>query len=104
MAPPLTRQQVLDRVGRVRERIFALGVHRLALFGSVARDAGRVGGDVDMLVEFAPGEKTFERLLDLAELLEQVLGTRVDLLTTEGLSPHIGPHILAEASDVVRAA
>ncbi len=81
---------MLDRVGRIRERILALGVRRLALFGSVARDAGRVGGDVDMLVEFAPGEKTFERLLAV--------------VTTEGLGPHIGPHIMAEASDVVSAA
>ncbi len=104
MSSPPTRQQVFDRVSGIRERILALGVRRLALFGSVARGAGRVGGDIDMLVEFAPGEKSFDRFLNLAELLEHVLGSRVDLVTTEGLSPHIGPHILAEAADVLRAA
>jgi hypothetical protein len=49
-------------------------------------------------------EKSYQRFLDLADLLEQALGVRIDLVTTEGLSPPIGPHILAEAADVLRAA
>lgn len=104
MAENLTRQHVTDILERIRERILALGVQRLALFGSVARNESRGSSDVDVLVEFRPGEKTYQRFLDLADLLEQTLGTRVDLVTTEGLSPHIGPHILAEAADVLRAA
>ncbi len=104
MAVALTRQQVAESVERIRDRILALGVHRLALFGSVVRNEGGGGSDVDLLVEFRPGEKSYQRFLDLADLLEQALATRVDLVTTEGLSPHIGPHILAEAADVLRAA
>jgi uncharacterized protein len=104
MAEALTRQHVAEAVERNRERILALGVRRLALFGSIVKNAGRETSDVDLLVEFRPGEKSYERFLDLAELLEQALGTQVDLVTTEGLSPHIGPHILAEAADVLRAA
>jgi len=104
MAVALTRQQVAESVERIRDRILALGVRRLALFGSVVRNEGGGGSDVDLLVEFRPGEKSYQRFLDLADLLEQALATRVDLVTTEGLSPHIGPHILAEAADVLRAA
>jgi hypothetical protein len=55
-------------------------------------------------VEFQPDRKTFDAFLALAELLEKVLQRRVDLVTTEALSPYIGPYILAEAVDVVRAA
>jgi len=58
----------------------------------------------DLLVPFAPGRKSFERLLALSELLEARLGRRVELVTTEALSPFIGPRILAEAQDVLRAA
>ena len=104
MTVALTRQQVAESVERIRDRILALGVRRLALFGSVVRNEGGGGSDVDLLVEFRPGEKSYQRFLDLADLLEQALATRVDLVTTEGLSPHIGPHILAEAADVLRAA
>ncbi len=40
----------------------------------------------------------------LADLLEETLGHPVEVVTTEALSPYIGPHILAEATDVLRAA
>lgn len=60
--------------------------------------------DVDLLVDFAPGQKTFDHFMALIELLERTVGCKVDLVTTESLSPFLGPHILAEASDVLRAA
>lgn len=72
------------------------------LFGSVARGEARPDSDVDVLVEFAPGQKNIDRFLTLAELLERVLQRPVELVTPEALSPYIGPHILAEATDVVR--
>ncbi len=59
---------------------------------------------MDLLVEFAPGEKSFDRFMALSDLLERVLSHRVELVTVEALSPFIGPHILAEAADVLRAA
>jgi predicted nucleotidyltransferase len=36
-------------------------------------------------------------------MLEEKLQRRVELLTRESLSPHIGQHILQEAQDVVVA-
>lgn len=76
----------------------------LALFGSVARNEATETSDIDVLVEFAPNQKNFDRFMALADLLEQTLGRHVEVVTTEALSPFIGPHILAEAMDVVRAA
>jgi predicted nucleotidyltransferase len=100
----LTREQATERLRAAEPQVRALGVRRLALFGSVVRGEARPDSDVDLLVEFARGEKTFDRFLALAELLEGILGHRVELVTTEALSPFIGPHILAEATDVLRAA
>jgi hypothetical protein len=88
----------------VESDVLRLGVRRLALFGSVARDEARSDSDVDLLVEFEPGMKSFDRFVELCDLLESTLGHRVELVTTEALSPFIGPHILAEATDVLRAA
>jgi len=84
--------------------ICALGVERLALFGSVLRDEARADSDVDLIVQFLPGQKTLDRFMALYDLLEDCLGTKVELITTDSLSPYIGPRILAEARDVVRAA
>ncbi len=99
----LTRQQAVAVLTASEPAIRALGVVRLALFGSVLRDQARQDSDVDLLVQFAPGAKTYEHFLALSELLEQQLGRRVELVTTEALSPYIGPRILAEAQDVLRA-
>lgn len=100
----LSRQQAVESLVACEPEIRALGVARLALFGSVLRGEARPDSDVDLLVQFSPGAKTFDRFLALSELLEARLGRRVELLTTESLSPFIGPRILAEAQDVLRAA
>ena len=101
-APSLS--DVRARLTAAESEILGLGVRRLALFGSVRRDTARPDSDVDLLVEFAPGEKSFDHLMALGDLLERVLGHRVELVTPESLSPYLKPHILAEALDVVRAA
>lgn len=94
------RRCITAHAGAIR----ALGVRRLAVFGSLVRHTATATSDVDVLVEFAPGAKRLDRLLDLADLLEQALGRHVDLVTSEGLSPYVGPHIISEAQDVLRVA
>ena len=101
---PLTREQAIERLVASAPEIRALGVERLALFGSVLRGEARPDSDVDLLVRFAPGAKTFDHFMSLCELLESRLGRRVELVTTEALSRFLGPRILAEAHDVLRAA
>jgi predicted nucleotidyltransferase len=101
---PLTRQIVEERLRAAESEIRALGVARLALFGSVLHGSARPDSDVDLLVQFAAGAKTFDRFVRLCDLLEEHLGRRVELVTTESLSPFIGPRILADAQDVLRAA
>lgn len=98
------REEVIARLASVEAEVRALGVRRLALFGSFVRGEAGAGSDVDILVEFGPEQKTYDRFLELSELLERLLQRSVEVVTTEGLSPYIGPHILAEAEDVIRAA
>ena len=102
----LTREEAVRRLILVASepQIRALGVQRLALFGSVLRGEAHADSDIDLLVQFAPGAKTFDHFLALFDLLEERLERHVELVTTEALSPFIGPRILAEAQDVLRAA
>lgn len=101
---PLTRERAIARLVEAEADIRALGVARLALFGSVLRNEARLDSDVDLLVQFSPGRKSYAGFLALSDLLEARLSRRVELVTTEALSPFIGPRILAEAQDVLRAA
>ena len=99
-----TRDETFRLLLAAEADIRQLGVRRLALFGSVIRGEARPDSDVDLLVEFAPEQKSFDRFMALSDLLERILGHPVELVTIESLSPFIGPHILAEAADVLRAA
>jgi uncharacterized protein len=101
---PLTRERAIERLLAIEPDIRALGVQRLAIFGSVVRGQARLDSDVDLLIQFSPGAKTYDRFLALSELLEARLGRKVELVTFEALSPFLGPRILAEAEDVLRAA
>lgn len=76
---PLTRGQVIELLVGSEPEIRALGVQRLALFGSVARGQARLDSDVDLLVQFFPAAKTYARFFALSELLENVSGARSSL-------------------------
>jgi predicted nucleotidyltransferase len=100
MTSVANKAQLLQRLRASAEPILACGVKRLGLFGSFVRDQGRPDSDVDFLVEFQPGQKTYDSFLALSGLLEELLGQPVELVTRESLSPYLGPSILSEAEDV----
>jgi uncharacterized protein len=79
-----------------QEQLKQFGVKRWGVFGSFARGQQNSRSDVDILVEFEQGKKSFDNFMHLAFYLEQQIGRRVELVTPESLSPHIGPHILRE--------
>lgn len=73
-------------------------VRKLSLFGSVLRDDFRPESDVDVLVEFGPGNvPDFFELLEMKEELTELLGRRVDLKTPNSLSPRFRERVLSEA-------
>ena len=96
MAIVQTKHDLIERLRGHRDDLRRLGVRRIGLFGSFQRDAPDPESDVDLLVEFAPGEKSFDHFMAVSFLLEDELGRPVDVVTREALSPHLGPHILDE--------
>lgn len=83
-----------------RNKIRQLGVSKLSLFGSFLTNRFHAESDVDFLVEFQPNMKTYDNFMELSFFLEDLLGRRVELVTSQSLSPHIGPYILKEAENV----
>lgn len=62
------------------------GYERLAVFGSVARGDARPDSDIDLLVEAPEGTSTFG-FIQFKQLIEQVLGREIDLVSYGGLKP-----------------
>ena len=75
------------------------GIKKLSLFGSVLRDDFGPESDIDMLVEFLPGEVV--TYIDMAgfeiELTEIFGGMKVDLRTPAELSRYFRDNVMAEA-------
>ena len=83
----------------ISEMKLRFGVQSLRIFGSVARDDATAKSDVDVLVDFG-GPPTFDRDMDLKFYLEDLLETRVDLVTESGLRDGVRPHVEKEAVSV----
>jgi len=99
-----TKEEILQVLHQNQSQILALGVKRVGLFGSFVRGEQHVNSDVDLLVEFEQGQKTFDHFIQLSFLLEDSLGRTVELVTPDALSPYIGPSILKEVEYVSLAA
>lgn len=95
-----TKSDLLALIAGHRRQLRDFGVQRIGIFGSFVHDRQDDESDVDVLVEFEPGRKTFDNFMHLAFYLEELLGRNVDLLTPESLSPHLGPRILREVEYV----
>ena len=104
MHPVQTKAEVVERLRQQQALLRALGVAQLGLFGSFVRDEAEPDSDIDLLVDFAPGRKTFNGFFEIVDFLEELLGREVELLTRPGLSPYIGPHILTTTEYVLTAA
>ena len=60
-------------------------ISRLALFGSVLRDDFTPESDVDILVDFEPGQTPGLEFITIQDELTELLGRRVDLYTFRGV-------------------
>ena len=80
-------------------------IKRLALFGSVLRDDFRSDSDVDVLVEFQPGQIPGLDFISIERELSRLLqGRRVDMVTPKFLNRRIRDHVLTTAEPLYVAA
>jgi len=84
----MKREKVISIIKSIEPALRNMGATALYLFGSTARDEANASSDVDIFVD-RDLARTFT-LIDLAhmeELLEDSLGTKVDLTTRDSLHP-----------------
>ena len=69
-------------------------VKEIGYFGSQARGEASDDSDIDILVELT--EPIGWELVDLREYLADILGMKVDLVTTKAIKPQLSASILGE--------
>lgn len=76
-------------------------IRKMSLFGSVLRDDFGPNSDVDVLVEFEPGNTPGLGIVDVGEELSHLLGNRrADIVNPKYLNPRIKERVLASAEAI----
>ena len=94
------KQNLISRLKNNASKLKSFGVAKLSIFGSFVSGKPAIESDIDFLIEFVPDKKNYDNFIDLSFYLEDLLGRRVDIVTPQSLSKHIGPHILKNAEYV----
>ena len=92
--------ETIQKLKTRRDAILAIAQHygarTVRVFGSVARGEAEPESDVELLVEFEPGQGLLSHAALIREL-EQLLGCKVDVASQNGLKERIRSRVLAEA-------
>ena len=83
-----------------RDQILAIarqyGARNVRVFGSLARGVGKRGSDLDVLVELESGRSLLD-IIAIKQDLEDLLNTKVDVVTEAAVSPYIRDQVLRQA-------
>jgi len=86
---------ILEFLDKNTGQIKKYGVKQIGLFGSFATGRNTNNSDIDILVEFEAGEKTFDNYMDLKFFLEDKLKRKVDLVIEKNIKPELKKEILS---------
>ncbi|MFN2340877.1 MAG: nucleotidyltransferase family protein [Halanaerobium sp.] len=93
----MTGQEIIEFLKKNRSTLNKFGVKRIALFGSYVKNEANNNSDIDLLVVFRAGEKTFDNFMDLKFYLEDNLNKDIDLVTNDALKEELKADILGSA-------
>jgi len=94
---PKSKVQISFPKERIAEFCRRHHIRKLAIFGSALRPDFRADSDIDVLVEFEPGQVPGLAFFAMADELSAILGRKVDLNTPECLSRYFRDKVLQEA-------
>lgn len=93
----MTKSGILTKIEKNQDTIKGLGVQRIAIFGSFVKNRQTKESDIDVLVEFRPGEKTFDNFMELRAFLSKLFGRKIDLVTLKALKSRMRSMVLNQA-------
>ena len=92
-----TREGILEDLIEAKSKVAGFGIRKMGLFGSYQRNEQTETSDIDILIDFVPQKETYDNFLAVYDLIEEIFkGQKVEIVTKNGLSPHIRPKILNE--------
>ncbi len=96
----MTRDEAIARLKQSESMLKQAGVTHLYLFGSTVRDEARPDSDVDLFFDYEREDFGLFQLMDVKELAADILGTKTDMISREGLHHMLRQRIEASAMQV----
>jgi len=99
----MTKEKIKQTLFKHKSLLKKYHVKSIALFGSSVRGEGKKGSDIDLLVEFDENAfgKNFEGYYDnyigLLNAFKKIFKKKIDLVTSDMISPYIKPYVVKEA-------
>jgi predicted nucleotidyltransferase len=87
-----------SKIDRIKKYFKTKPVLKAYLFGSYSGNSNDTSSDVDLLVDLDYTEKIGLQFVQMKLDLEQILGSKVDLVSSKSLSKHILPQVEKEKS------
>jgi hypothetical protein len=96
----LTRDAVLHLLREIYPELRTrFGVRQISLFGSFASATANESSDVDLIIDFE--RPIVLKFVEMVEYLENLLGRKVDVLTSAGLRGIRLPSVMRELEESV---
>ena len=93
----MTKENIISVLETHKSEFIKFGVRDVGLFGSYLRNEQSDNSDIDLLIDFEPSKESFDNYMAVYDLLEKTFpNQKVEVITKNGLSPHIGPKILKD--------
>ena len=96
----MKKETLIEILQANRAQIKSFGISLLGIFGSFARNEQTNTSDIDVIVEFEKGKKSYKKFIGLVHYLEDLLKRKVDVLTFQSISPILKEEIEKEVTYV----
>lgn len=97
LAGPPSKEDIASRLAPHIDRLKAEGVGALYLFGSVARGEAGPDSDIDFFIDQTGENFSLLDLVGVKHILEDALGSTIDVTTRKSLNPALRTRIEGEA-------
>lgn len=92
-----TKENIISLLRTQKAELSKYGVSSIGLFGSYLRNEQSNQSDIDLLIDFEPNQENFDNFMAVYDIFESLFKReRIEIVTKNGLSKHIGPKILNE--------
>lgn len=91
----ITKENILSILKKNKPELVKFGVSDIGLFGSYLSNKQTSSSDIDLLIDFLPEKENFDNYMAVYDFFENLFKNhKVEIVTKNGLSKHIGPKIL----------